>query len=138
MTWKEKADEWGGAAVSFLSEDGECIDFCVVADPVLIEGKFQGRPTQRVGAPIVTIDGFSLMIMGKRLFRKLSKREKDFGKHAFEIIRHGGADDTKTKYELINCPDAELETELLKLAAAGVEQTDINESIAEATEIANQ
>ncbi len=137
MTWKEKMDEWGGAAVSFLSEDAEVITFCVIADPVLIVGKYQGRETARVGCPVVTADGYSLLVIGKRAARKLAKYEDQFEKCAFEMIRHGAGEDTKTKYEVRVCADNDLVHELLGLKKKGVEQEDIDESIQEATKIAN-
>ena len=75
MSWKEKMKEWGGGDLAFLSEDGEVITFAVVGEPVLLEGKFKGKPSEKIGCPIVTRDGFTLFIAGKRLARKLSKYE---------------------------------------------------------------
>ncbi|GAI46524.1 unnamed protein product, partial [marine sediment metagenome] len=49
MSWKEKSKEFGGGDLAFLSEDGEVINFVVVGEPVLLEGKFKGRPTEKVG-----------------------------------------------------------------------------------------
>ncbi len=129
-------DEWGGANVAFLSEDGECVSFCVIADPVLLSGKFQGRDTERIGAPVVTVDGYTLLVIGKRVARKLAKHEKDFGSHALEIIRHGESGDTKTKYTVQRCQDPEVSEILLAMAKTGVNESDIEESVKEAFEIA--
>lgn len=137
MTWTDKMKEWGGGDVSFLSEDGECITFVIVGEPHLIEGKFQGRETQRIGCPIITPDGFSLLIVGKRVARRLAKYEKYFGKWAFDLVRHGEPGDTKSKYELTHCEDNELEKRLLSKAKDGVFAEDINEAVASAGEIAS-
>lgn len=116
MAWKEKLKEWGGADLTFLSVDGESIIFVVVDEPVLLEGKFKGRETQRVGCPVVTEDGFALYITGKRFARKLSKHEDMFKTAAFIAVRHGAEDDINTKYELRVYDDAEKTKELFALA----------------------
>lgn len=112
MSWKEKMKEWGGADVTFLSEDGEVIVFIVVADPELVHSKFQGKETDRICVPIVTMDGFSIFVAGKRLARRIGKREKKFKDTAFMVVRRGEVGDTKTRYELSDCPDKDL-TQLL-------------------------
>lgn len=114
--WKEKLKEWGGADLTFLSSDGETIVFVVVDEPVLLEGKFKGRETQRVGCPVVTEDGFALYVTGKRFARKLSKYEDRFKDSAFVAVRHGAEDDINTKYELRICDDMAKVQELLDLA----------------------
>ena len=136
MSWKDKMQEWGGGDISFLSEDGECIAFCVVGDPVLIKGKFRNNDTERIACPIVTVDGFTLLVIGKRVARRLAKHEADFKKYAFEIIRHGESGDTKTKYELKRCDIPELEKELLALKKKGVTQEVIDEAVQAAEEVA--
>ena len=136
MSWKDKMKEWGGGNISFLSEDAECVAFCVVDEPVLIEGKFKGQDTQRVGCPIVTTEGFSLLVVGKRVARRLSKHEKDFHKFAFELIRRGEPGDVKATYELGRLADVELEKELLTIAKQGVSDNDLQEAIAAAQECA--
>jgi len=128
--------EMGGGEVSFLSEDGEVVRFAVVGLPELIEGKFKGQPTQRIGMPIVTIEGFSLLIVGKRIARRISKYEAVFKKAAFELIRHGAAEDTDTKYELLLLEDKKLEKALLEMAASSDFKEEIEDAMKSALEIA--
>ena len=136
MTWKDKMKEWGGGDVSFLSEDGEVIIFVVVGEPIRIEGKFRGADTIRIGAPVITSDGFSLLIIGKRIARRLSKHEKHFKDQAFELIRRGESGDTKTRYELTRTDQADLEKELLVKAKTGITASDLADAIESAREIA--
>jgi len=136
MTWREKAKEWGGGDVSFLSDDGECVTFVIVGEPVLIEGKYKGQPTQRIGCPVITMEGFSLLIVGKRVFRRLSRKENNFSKHAFDLIRHGPPGDKDSTYELKRCDIPDLEKKLLTEAKKGVNEDEIKEAIAAAREIA--
>ncbi len=137
MTWKEQMKEWGGGEVSFLSEDGEIITFIVVGPPQLIKGKFRGKETVRIGCPVWTEDGFSLLIVGKRVARRLSKYEDKFKTQAFDLIRHGESDDTGTKYELKRCSDTELEKSLFEALKKGVKDIDIKAAVEAAQEIAN-
>jgi len=137
MGWQDKMKQWGGGDVSFLSEDGECITFCVIADPVLIKGTFQKQETQRIGAPVVTADGFTLLTIGKRVARRLAKYEKHFKEWAFDLIRHGEPGDTRSKYELKRCDFPDIEKACLAKAKAGVPQEDIDEAIKAASEIAS-
>jgi len=136
MGWMVKMKNWGGGDVSFLSEDGEAIIFAVVGEPVLIEGKFKGQETQRIAAPVFTPEGFTLLIIGKRIARRLSKYEKYFSKYVFELIRHGESGDTKTRYELVRTEDTEMEKGLLAEAKKGVSAEDLQDAIASAREIA--
>lgn len=136
MSWKEKVKEWGGGDISFLTEDGECITFVVIGEPYLIEGKFRGQDTQRVGVPAITADGFTLLIVGKRVARRLAKHEKSFGDFAFDLVRHGSPRDQKATYELTRCDIPELTAELLDKATLGVLPEDIAEAVAAATEVA--
>jgi len=135
MTWKEKFSEWGGGDVGFLSEDGETITFIVVGEPVLITGKFKGKDIDRIGCPVITLDGFQLLIIGKRLGRRLSKFEEQFGKDAFTVVRHGGQDDVKTKYELTTCEDRDLAIKLFDIQAKTFEPAMIVEAVEAAQEI---
>ena len=136
MTWKEKMQEWGGGEVSFLTEDGEVITFVVVGEPVLIKGKYRGQDTERIGCPVWTGDGFTLLVCGKRIARRLSKYEGHFKEWAFDVIRHGEQGDTKTRYEVCRCSDSELEKDLLKVAKAGVKPQELIEAVEAANEIA--
>lgn len=116
MSWKEKIKEFGGGDLAFLSEDGEAIMFVVVGEPVLLAGKFKGRPSEKIGCPIVTPDGFVLFIAGKRLARKISKYENQFSDTAFIAIRHGAQGDIESTYELKVLEDVEQTKKLLKEA----------------------
>lgn len=118
MAWKEKLKEWGGADLTFLSTDGESMVFVIVGEPELLEGKFKGRETQRVGCPIVTDEGFLLFVTGKRFARKMSKYEDRFADTAFIAVRHGAENDINVRYELRICDDAAKTQELLALAKA--------------------
>jgi len=100
MSWKEKMKEFGGADLAFLSEDGEVLHFVVVGEPVLLTGKYKGKVSEKIGCPVVTFDGFQLLVAGKRLARRLSKYEKNFTTDSFLAIRHGVQDDKDTTYEL--------------------------------------
>jgi len=138
MGWKDKMTEFGGANLAFLSEDGEVMTFVVIAEPVLIEGKYRGKQTQRIGAPVITQEGFTLFILGKRLARRISKHEAEFNKVAFEVVRHGVEGDTDTRYELKISDDKDLTKELLAIAAKGVDKAEIADAVKEAVTIANQ
>lgn len=116
MTWKDKMKEWGGGDMAFLSEDGELIHFIVVGEPVLLKGKFKGKETEKIGCPVVTDDGFQLLVAGKRLARKISKYEDQFNVQAFTAIRHGIADDPNTTYELKTIVEPELVKKLFGIA----------------------
>lgn len=135
MGWKDKMDEWGGGEVSFLSEDGETITFIVVSDPTLLEGKFKGRISQRIGCPVVTQDGFTLLIIGKRLARRLSRFEPRFPTDGFTVTRRGEHGDIESTYELKLCEDEDLVLSLFKLKDSAVMDDVIEEAIAAAEEI---
>ena len=136
MNWKEKMKAFGGADVSFLSEDGEMVTFVVIGDPELIEGKFQKQDTKRIGIPCVTIEGFTLLVIGMRVGRRLSKYEDHLAAWAFELIRHGEPGDTKAKYELARTQDAELEKRLLASVSKAGYLTEIIDAVESAQEIA--
>ncbi|GAH60420.1 unnamed protein product [marine sediment metagenome] len=116
MSWKERMKEWGGGDLAFLSEDGEMINFVVVGEPELLTGKFKGKDTEKIGCPVVTEDGFALLVAGKRLARKIAKYEEQFQVQAFTAIRHGEADDPNTKYELKTITNVELVKKLFAIA----------------------
>ncbi len=135
MSWQEKMKEWGGGEVSFLSEDGEAMVFVVVDEPVLLEGKFKGRMSERIGCPVVTVDGYSLFICGKRLARRLSRYESAFEHTAFQIVRRGEHNDIETSYELSKCKDPELTKRLFDWVEHELDRAAIAESIEAAQEI---
>lgn len=132
MSWKDKMKEWGGGDMAFLSEDGELINFVVVGEPVLLTGVFKGKESQKIGCPVVTEDGFQLLVAGKRLARKISKYEDQFSVQAFTAIRHGEADDPNTKYELKTVTDTELVRRLFDIAGKDFNPAMIPEAVAAA------
>jgi len=135
MSWKETMKEWGGGDVTFMSEDGEVLDFVICGDPILIEGKYKGKPQQRVGVPIVTEDGFSLFCTGKRLARKLSKFEDRFANTAFRVIRHGEENDVNARYPISVIEDKELTARLFKIKVKEYNQDVVDEAVEYATEL---
>ena len=115
MAWKDKAKEWGGGDVAFLSEDAEVITFVVCGEPFLMKSVYKKQEGERIAAPLMTIEGFQLLVIGKRVFRRLAKYEARFKDTAFMIIRHGESGDPNTKYELTPVDDETLTKKLLKL-----------------------
>lgn len=138
MSWKDKVKEFGGGDLVFLSEDGETITFIVVGEPILIKGKFKGNPTEKVGCPVVTEDGFQLFVVGKRLFRRIAKREDGFNKDAYTAIRHGMKDDSLTSYELRVVEDKAVADELRKIKAKEFKASMIPEAVKAAEEAMKQ
>ena len=106
-TWAGKMKEFGGGNLTFLSTDGETIIFIVVGLPVLIKGTYKGKEQERVGCPIVTDEGFQLLVCGKRLARMLSKQEKIFKTHAIMVTRIGIEGDVNAKYPVRVLPEKE-------------------------------
>lgn len=138
MSWKEKIKEFGGGDLAFLSEDGEVITFVVVGEPVLLEGKFKGRPSEKIGCPIVTDDGFVLFIAGKRLARKISKYETAFGDTAFMAIRHGEQNDITSTYELKVLDDEDIKNQLFESIAGKDFKAETDEAITAALAVMKQ
>jgi len=138
MSWEEKMKEWGGGDIAFLSEDGEAIVFIVVGEPQLLEGKFKGRVSQRIGCPVVTAEGYTLFICGKRLARRLSKHEGRFGKQAFVVVRRGEHNDIETTYELSICEDAELTARLYDYKKKEFSKDMVADSVTAAKEVMKQ
>lgn len=99
-SWSSRMKDFGGGNFTFLSDDGDTLVFIVVGLPELLEGVFKGKKQERIGMPIVSEDGFQLLIAGKRLARKISKKEKLFSTNAFMVTRVGGEGDINTKYPL--------------------------------------
>lgn len=135
MSWKEKVKDFGGGDLAFLSMDGEVICFVVVGEPILLQGRYKGKPSEKIGAPIVTTDGFQLFIMGKRLFRQLAKCEEQFPIAAFMAIRHGEQGDIESTYELKVLDDVDLTKQLLNEIAGRDYANDIDEAINAAKQV---
>jgi len=130
--------EFGGGDLAFLSEDGEAITFVVCAEPVLLEGKYKGKPSEKIGCPIVTEDGFVLFIAGKRLARKISKHEADFDSQAFIAIRHGEQNDITSTYDLIRLDNPELTTKLFALKETEFSEQALSEAVESALSVMKQ
>jgi len=126
MGWNDKLKEMGGGNFTFLSTDGECCTFIVVGDPIPLTSKYQGKEQQRVGCPVVTDEGFMLLVVGKRLARKIGKHEGLHKTSAFIAMRQGAEGDVNTTYSLAPIADAKV-FKSLKLIAD-------KENIKEATE----
>lgn len=135
MNWKEKIKEFGGGDVTFLSGDGEVLDFVICDNPILLEGKFKGKPQQRIGVPIVTVEGFSLFITGKRLARKLSKYEDNMVDRAFRVIRHGEENDVNSSYPVTLIEDKEVTSQLFIMKDREFNPQVLTEAVAYATDI---
>jgi len=135
MGWRDKMKEWGGGDITFLSSDGECIMFVVVDEPVLLTGKFKGKPQDRIGCPVVTDEGFVLFITGKRVARKLSKFEDIFKTAAFLVTRHGVQDDINAEYPIAVVDNPEKTKQLLDLAKKEYKPALLKDAIEAAKEV---
>ena len=138
MSWIEKMKEFGGGDLAFLSEDGEALIFVVCGEPVLLEGKYKGRPSEKIGCPIVTEDGFALFVAGKRLARKIAKHEDSFDVVAFIAIRHGEQNDISSSYDLKVLDDVEKTAKLLAMRETEFSDQIFVEAIAAASSVMKQ
>lgn len=138
MGWKETMQEIGGGNVSFLSEDNETTTFIVVGDPAVLEGEYKRTKSVRIGCPVITQDGYSLLIIGKRLARRLAKYEDKFETEAFTVTRHGEKSDIDTTYELKLCDDEQLKQQMFELKRTSFDPSEIAESVADAERIISQ
>ena len=137
MSWTEKMKDWGGANVLFLSEDGECVKFIVVGEPILLKSTFKKKEQQRIGCPIITDEGFTLFVTGKRLARRLSKHEGIFDTDGFIAIRHGIAGDIDSTYELSVLNEPDLVEKLFAIRNKDFNVAMIDEAVEEVKEIMN-
>lgn len=135
MSWKEKMKEWGGADITFLSEDGETLKFIVVGEPELLSGEYKGKPSDKIGCPCITEDGYQLFIMGKRLARKVSKHEDLFPSAVFIATRHGEVGDPTATYSLNIFDDNQLMAELFAVKEKDFNASMVGESIEAARKI---
>lgn len=129
MSWKTQMEGWGGGDFTFLSTDGETITFIVVGDPVMLKSKYKQKEQDRIGCPLVTDDGFQLLICGKRLARKIGKREEAFKKQAFIATRHGEEGDVNSTYTLQVIPEKECYARLKGIADKVMEKNTIADAI---------
>jgi len=135
MAWKDKMKEWGGGDLTFLSSDAEVIQFVVVDEPVLLQGKFKGNPQERIGCPVVTDEGFVLFVTGKRTARKLSKFEDRFKDTAFMVVRHGESGDIQSKYDVSVLGNETKTKQLFDLAAKEYKKPMLKQAIEDAKEV---
>jgi len=135
MGWRDKMKEWGTGDFTFLSSDGECIIFVVVDEPVLLVGKFKGKEQERIGCPVVTDEGFTLFITGKRVARKLSKFEDRFKDTAFVITRHGDVGDIHASYAVSIFVGEEKTAQLFAIAKAEYKPAMLKEAIVDAKDV---
>ena len=75
MSWDSKLKEWGGADLSFLTEDGEVINIVICGEPELFVGKYKGQETKRIAFPVATVDGVTILVVGMRTARRLAKHK---------------------------------------------------------------
>ena len=135
--WKEKMKDWGGGDLTFLSSDGEVIQFVVVDEPQLLSGKFKGNPQERIGCPVVTDEGFVLFVTGKRVARKLSKFEDKFKDTAFMVVRQGEAGDINCTYEVSILDNEAKTTQLFVIAKKEYKPALLKQAIKDAKEVMN-
>lgn len=135
MGWRDKMKEWGAGDFSFLSSDGECIIFVVVDEPVLLTSKFKGKEQKRIGCPVVTDEGFTLFVTGKRVGRKLSKFEDRFKTAAFMVTRHGVEGDIHATYDIGVLDNPEKTTQLFAIAKKEYKPALLKDAIADVQEL---
>jgi len=135
MSWTKAIKELGPSGVLFLSSDGASVNCIVVADPVVMEGTYKNKPQTRIGAPIVTSEGFCLLIIGKRTARKLSTLEGKFKDHVINITRHGVEGDSDATYECTALPDAGTFKQLTAIKAKEFSKDALKEAVTDAKEV---
>lgn len=100
MSWKDDLAKLGGGDITFLSSDGAFIEFIVVDKPQIFDTTFQKQEQQKVGWPVWTADGFTLLFVGKRVARKMIALESKAKTKALSLTRHGVEGDVNAKYDL--------------------------------------
>lgn len=132
MSWKDKMKEFGGGDIAFLSEDGEAIKFMVVGEPKLLIGEYKGKPSRKVGCPVVTEDGLIILVAGMRLARKIAKHEGNYASRVFMVIRHGAAGDANATYDLKVLDDIDFALKLTDIFNKEVSPETIEAAFADA------
>lgn len=128
-SWHSRMKDFGGGDFTFLSTDGETLIFIIVGLPELLKGTYKGKEQERIGIPIVTDEGFQLLVGGKRMARKISKFEKHFDKSALMVTRVGAEGDINAKYPVSLVTEKETFERLKRIAAEDFEPDMIAEAI---------
>ncbi|MCP3678957.1 MAG: hypothetical protein GY782_01135 [Gammaproteobacteria bacterium] len=134
-TWAGKMKEFGGGDFTFISSDGEVLIFIIAGLPRLMESQFKGKAQERIGCPVITENGYQLLVCGKRVARKLSKFEADFETSAFMVVRHGVEGDINARYDVQKVPEKETFDALQKVKAEDFSEDMIEDSIKSALEV---
>jgi len=137
-TWAGKMKEYGGGDFTFLSTDGETLTFIVVGLPVLLKGTYKNKEQERIGIPLVSEDGFQLLIGGKRLARKLAKLEKVFKSNAIMVRREGAEGDVNAKYPITVLPEKETFDNFCKIKVEDFSPDMIPDAVKDALEVLKQ
>jgi len=135
MSWHEKMKEFGGGDFTFLSTDGETLTFIVVGEPVLLHSKYKGKEQERIGCPVVSDDGFQLLVCGKRLARKIGKHEGVFTTSALMATRHGVEGDINSSYDLTVLPESDTYNRLKAIKDTDFKPELVTDAVKAATEI---
>jgi len=93
------------------------------------------KEQERIGCPVVTMDGFLLFITGKRTARKLASIEDKFKDHVINVTRHGMEGDTDTGYEVSYVKDAAMFNTLKGIAAKTFTEDALKEAISDAEDV---
>jgi hypothetical protein len=128
-SWHSRMKDFGGGDFTFLSTDGETLIFIIVGLPELLKGTYKGKEQERIGIPIVTDEGFQLLVGGKRMARKISKFEKHFDKSALMVTRVGAEGDINAKYPVSLVTEKETFERLKRIASEDFEPDMIQEAI---------
>lgn len=137
-TWGSRMKDFGGGNFTFISSDGETLTFIVVGLPELLKGTYKNKENERIGIPIVSEDGFQLLIAGKRLARKLAKHEKEFTTNAFMVTRQGAEGDVNAKYPIKVLPEVETFNTLKAIKDEDFEPSMIADAVKEAQDVLKQ
>lgn len=134
MSWKDSLKDIGGGDITFLSSDGAFIEFVVVDEPIIFNCTYQKQEQQKVGWPVMTADGFTLLIVGKRVARKMIPFEKFSKTKAFSLIRHGAEGDVNATYKLTVLENAEPAKSLFAAAKTDYNKQQLVDAVAAAKE----
>ena len=136
-TWHSRMKDFGGGDFTFLSTDGETLIFIIVGLPELLKGTYKGKEQERIGIPIVSEDGFQLLVGGKRMARKLAKFEKYFNTNALMVTRVGAEGDINAKYPISLVPEKETFERLQRIKAEDFDSEMILDAIKDVQTVLN-